>query len=711
MYIFDLLIFGNRSFEGKNLRGKDFSHKNIKGFSFKSANLSEANFKHAKAGIPSFCLLFIIIFISFSSLFSGLIIGFSTSLPSVIFSQIDSSIYKEISALTFFNSFLFILLIYLYVLRGLNKYILYLSMAVFLSASFIAYLFKSNIGVDALIQLFVIAITFSSIILGTIVQTIFLTVLNKKIAIILFNFFGIIGLLSGINEGSGNMHYSISLLLTLILSYVLIVISTYISLKSIGGTIKYKLFKEISINFCSLFGTSFYGSILSNADFTDSFLPNCDFRKSTIKKTCWFNTKKLSIARIEDTYLENNKIRSLVTTKCGSGINYDYLEMRDLHLDNAYLVNSSFIGSDLSNSTLINCDLSRSKLVKTRLYDVDFNQANLTGCCIQDWSVSIHTNFNNVSCDYIFMRLQTKDNPDPWRKPDSWKENFGDGDFTDFITPIVKALNFYQMEDADSTDSKNLLKTIDLIHHNNIDPSAITVALKEISEKYPHAQLELVSLEGIKENKIRIKATIDNYIDQSEISEEYFKIYKKIIGMPDNNIQTLISKLEERDKHIKRLEDMVNFAIFSNRFYFETNYNMGDAMTKNNSVNIKAGGDVVNSTEMISGLVNLGKVTGDVSQTIQQLPQDSENLMAIKENLLRLQELVVSTKIISEEDKIEALEQLKVIASSDKNKTKDHKKLNTALKILKGTTTGISETNKFVSQFLKLVSNLTSLLL
>lgn len=52
------------------------------------------------------------------------------------------------------------------------------------------------------------------------------------------------------------------------------------------------------------------------------------------------------------------------------------------------------------------------------------------------------------------MRSPTLDDPNPRRKkPDNWKETFADGNFADFIKPIVD--------------------TLDLYHHSDVDPRAI----------------------------------------------------------------------------------------------------------------------------------------------------------------------------------------------------------------------------------------------
>ncbi len=59
------------------------------------------------------------------------------------------------------------------------------------------------------------------------------------------------------------------------------------------------------------------------------------------------------------------------------------------------------------------------------------SHACLTGAIIQDWSISTDTQLSAVKCEYIYMQLPTKIDPDPCRKPDNRNEVFQEGDFAD----------------------------------------------------------------------------------------------------------------------------------------------------------------------------------------------------------------------------------------------------------------------------------------
>ena len=116
----------------------------------------------------------------------------------------------------------------------------------------------------------------------------------------------------------------------------------------------------------------------------------------------------------------------------GQEKNFDRLDLRGVNFQKAYLTDTSFIATDLSNACFQDTDLSRAKLVQAQLDGTDFTGATLTGAFIEDWNITHETKFTGVRCEYVYMRLPTKLNPDPLRKPNNREEVFKDGDFADF---------------------------------------------------------------------------------------------------------------------------------------------------------------------------------------------------------------------------------------------------------------------------------------
>ncbi|MEM6591982.1 MAG: low-complexity protein, partial [Cyanobacteria bacterium P01_C01_bin.73] len=228
------------------------------------------------------------------------------------------------------------------------------------------------------------------------------------------------------------------------------------------------------------------------------------------------------------------------------------------------------------------------------------------------------------------MQLPTKVDPDPCRKPDNRNENFEPGDFADFIAPIIKTLNLYQTQNIDLRVVAQQFKTLDLFHHEGIDPAAAAIALKQLAEQHPEAGLEIVALEGRGDDKVRVQAKVKGAVDRSALSADYFAAYREMSAMPYSDLQSLLGGIAEKDERIRSLENMVKTAIEGNKFYVETVYNLGDTVSEKSSININSGGGSVSGVvggniSDVSGVVNLGTISGDVTNTIGQLPDTPDS--------------------------------------------------------------------------------------
>jgi uncharacterized protein YjbI with pentapeptide repeats len=316
---------------------------------------------------------------------------------------------------------------------------------------------------------------------------------------------------------------------------------------------KYSSIRNIAIVFAAIGGTNFRNATLTDANFIGATLKSTDLRNATLTRTDFSKTKLLNRVRVGKTYLQNTQLRQLLITGQGQDKNFDRQDLRGVNLQKAILTDASFIGADLSEANLQDADLSRAKLVQTQLDGTDFTGTTLTGAYIEDWGITNDTKFNGVRCEYVYMRLPTKENPDPLRKPDNNKEVFADGDFGDFIKPIFD--------------------TLDLYHNQGVDPRAIAISFKELAENHPDANLEIVAMEKRGEDKFLLRAKTAVTANKSELSNEYFNTYNQVKGLPEREIQLLLA---EKDSQIHRLENMVMTALERPSFYAQTYQNQGD---------------------------------------------------------------------------------------------------------------------------------------
>jgi hypothetical protein len=261
------------------------------------------------------------------------------------------------------------------------------------------------------------------------------------------------------------------------------------------------------------------------------------------------------------------------------------------------------------------------------------------------------------------MRLPTKTNPDPLRKPDNQQEVFQDGDFAEFIQPIFD--------------------TLDLYHNQGVDPRAIAIAFKNLAENHPEAQLEIVAMEKRGDDKLLLRAKTAEGINKSQLSAEYFEDYNQLKALS----QSQQSRIIEKDDRIRSLETMLTTALKQHKYYIEGDNKMSDI----SGINIQ-GSSNVSGIAGSGSVANLGTISGNVTIAINELPDSPDsNQPGIKELFTQLQEAISQSSELSDEDKAEALEQVKTLAEAGKNPQEPTKQktAKTAITMLKGLFSGL----------------------
>jgi hypothetical protein len=330
-------------------------------------------------------------------------------------------------------------------------------------------------------------------------------------------------------------------------------------------------------------GTQFKGADLTDADFTNAILTSTNFSNATLTRTCWLRALNLDKARVENTYLEDPHIRQLVISEKCNGEHFEYSDLRGLNLSGKILQGIYLNGANLSEATLENADLTRARLVSTQLYRTNLNGACLTGAYIENWGISTDTQLNLIRCDYIYLRLPTETDSDDCRKPDNRKEIFQQGDFNDFIAPIIKTLDLYKTQNLDLRNVAQHFRTLDLFLYGGIDSTAAALALQQLSDQYPEANLGLLAIEGFKEKdrgKLRLQTKVTQDTDRSELYAKFFANYNAIQALPNDGVQVLLGDIAKRDEKFFQiftdLSRLIADAIKQPKFYTETNHYIGE---------------------------------------------------------------------------------------------------------------------------------------
>lgn len=187
--------------------------------------------------------------------------------------------------------------------------------------------------------------------------------------------------------------------------------------------------------------------------------------------------------------------------------------------------------------------------------------------------------------------------------------------------------------------------------------------------------------------------------------------HKSELQAKDREIEFYRQKSLEQNELLKLLATRpVNVKITNKSKSTSESKAMSDQIDQSRKIEITGG--TVNASG--AGALSLGDISGTVANTINQLSDSAKpDEPGIKELLTQLQSAIESETDLSDEDKAEALEQVKALAEVGTNPQEGtmQKAGKTAMKILKGTIAGLPSAATLVEACSKLLPAIASLLL
>jgi hypothetical protein len=133
---------------------------------------------------------------------------------------------------------------------------------------------------------------------------------------------------------------------------------------------------------------------------------------------------------------------------------------------------------------------------------------------------------------------------------------------------------------------------------------------------------------------------------------------------------------------------------------------MNENINQSRNINVKGDFTVSGST------VNLGEISGQVTNTINQLPASLQpDEPGIKELLEQLQQAIESAEELKPEDKAEALKQVQALAEAGKDPAEAEKKnmAKSAIRWFKGMLTELAEPSAIAQLCKKLLPHIATI--
>jgi uncharacterized protein YjbI with pentapeptide repeats len=476
---------------------------------------------------------------------------------------------------------------------------------------------------------------------------------------------------------------------------VVAALSIYVAWRTSKGNEKFTLVRTFGVAFGAIGGTSFRGADLTAANFTGTTLKSTRLMQATLTHACWSNAQKLDRARVGDSLLANAAVRELLTSRNGYRKSYVDANLRGANLTGVNLNEANLKQADLSNALLQDADLRGANLSETLAVGADFTGAALTGACLQAWNIDHTTKLDQVDCQFVFLLEQPNSLGSRERRPHDSNKVFEPGDFA----------KLYQ----------KIMTTVQLLLRDGIHPEAFKAAFERLMQENPDITPDAIQAVERKGNDVLVTLTVPDNADKGKIEREWDEVYQARL-----EAQKSAALLEAANNHKEDIKE-ITLAYAANLSGLLSNFTVNavsesKAMSDSNNPNISAGsGSFVNAgnLEMTGSTVNLGEISGNVTNTINQLQQSSNPEAAQLADLLKqLQSTIEAEPALTPEDKTEALEQVGTLAKAGQNPQDGTlKKLAaTAIKILKGTIASLPSATQTVTEVTKLVGAIATLL-
>ena len=252
------------------------------------------------------------------------------------------------------------------------------------------------------------------------------------------------------------------------------------------------------------------GTNLSYANLTGTNLTATNINSSNCERA------NLSRANLSDVNLSGAYLREANFQNANlQNANFQNAKLRDVNFQEANLSSINLTGSILKNPILkgahlkgvflnaidLNkCDLSNAKLINVQALATNFEAAILTGACIKDWNINSETNFENVICDYIYLKEDQQE-----RRPSDPNINFKPGEFAKLVEQSIE--------------------TVDLIFKDGIDWKAFLTPFQDLRVEYGEQNVSIQAIEKKSDGVFVIRLNVPPKANKAEIESKVKESY------------------------------------------------------------------------------------------------------------------------------------------------------------------------------------------
>lgn len=282
-------------------------------------------------------------------------------------------------------------------------------------------------------------------------------------------------------------------------------------------------------NFCqaSLCQSNFHQANLSGANLSGANLSGADLSQINLRQAsvCEANLNEVKLNEAELCGADFGG-----ADLCGADLENSDLSRCDLSaalFSSANLSGANLSQGNLRGSILRKANLKGANLTNIQALNTSFKSAVLTGACIQDWNINSETNFQNVICEYIFLKYDSKEQEYSERRPHDPDKTFAPGDFANLV--------------------QKARCTVDLIFRNGINWQAFAHSIQQLKVKAGSADLYIQAIENKENGDFVIRVNVPPKLSKPEIQKFMEQEYQTSLRAVENQYR---HQLQAKDEQI-----------------------------------------------------------------------------------------------------------------------------------------------------------------
>jgi len=433
---------------------------------------------------------------------------------------------------------------------------------------------------------------------------------------------------------------------------------------------KSDLLKSFGIVLSTLGSTSFCGADLTNATFARSNLRNANFadssnRSTTLTRVYWQGSSGLNTARLGRSILRDRRVRTILTMP-EKGYKQDLTDanLRGANLKGVTLESAILRRATLNDALLEKAVLKDAILTEVQAIRADFTGVCLTGAILEAWNID-GSILEDIDCQYVFLREYPDEKGSRDRHPHNPDKFYQPGDFEK---------RFKEIPDE-----------VKILIRNGVDPNALRSALKTTIDKNPDITQDAIKSFERQGKDVVMTLKVPEKSDKGKIERDWDDGYQS--GLQAGKEEALIENAQEM-KALAMLLAQKPITIHN-----ESRNKVVTGSDQSQNIEVKGDFSVVANQSVVS----LRDISGQVNNQVAALGDESSQAQ-LKDLLTQLQTAIEAEPELSEEDKTEALEEIKEIATAGQALQDGQMKkvAKRAIMVLKGVTVGLGETTKFV---------------